>query len=400
MKTVFYLLFALLALPALQGCPGSGSDYFELVLTTGVAADDLDQDGAIDIVLATSDDDRSAHQHQGVVFRNRGSMRNNFSLAQRLYLRGGRYDRPGTIVIGDLNDDGFSDLAIDNGETVYMSFQSAAKPGSFLAPQPPGPGRYREVFAIADLNNDGINDLAVSTGARHLAIQFQDSMNPGTFFPPVDLGIDAIAAAVGDLDGDMINDIALIDYNSDSIKILLQDAGNAGSFTQALEFGDGTHLKDIRVADLDRDGRQDLAAVYSGNVNLNIRGGVSIRLQDPVIPGQFPVAVEYVSDANGAGFAIGDLNDDGLADIAVSAEPFAQSPRLRLMFQDAAAPGNFLSPVTITKDVSYPRSIAIADMDGDMLNDLVISDTLLQIRYQRGGAPGEFTAGVKVFDPN
>jgi hypothetical protein len=398
MKAFLYLLVAIAVLPAIQGCP-AGDDYFDLVFTSGVAADDLDQDGEVDIVLAISDDDRSADQHQGVVFRNQGSVRNDFSITQRLNLQGGKYDRPGKVLLGDLDDDGFSDIAIGNGVTVYICLQSAASPGRFSAPRPVGSGSYLEVLAIADLNNDGVNDLAVSTGARQLAIHFQDSMSPGTFLPRVDLGIDAIAVAVGDLDGDMINDIALIDAGSDSIKILLQDAGSAGSFALAQEFGDGSRLKAIRVADLDRDGRQDLAAVYSGDVNLGIRGGVSVRLQDPVIPGRFPSVVEYISDSNGLGFAIGDLNDDGLPDVAITAHPYAKSVRISLLFQDAADPGNFLAPVKLDS-VGYPYDIAIADLDGDLLNDLVIADGALEIRYQRGGAPGTFTGRFEVYNPN
>ena len=397
MKTALYLLFALVALPAIQAC-GNRTDYFELVYVSGVATDDLDQDGEMDIVLAISDDDRSADQHQGVVFRNQGSVRNNFSLAQRLNLRGGKFDRPDRVLLGDLNQDGFSDIAVDNGVTVYISFQSAASPGRFSAPRPVGSGSYLQLFAIADLNNDGINDLAVSTGARRFAIHFQDSMNPGTFLPRVDLGIDAIAAAVGDLDGDMINDIALIDYNNDSIKILLQDSGNVGSFAQAGNFGDGTNLRGIRVTDLDQDGRRDLAAVYRGNVERGIRGGVSVRLQDPVNAGQFPVVAEYAADANGQGFAVGDLNLDGLPDLAVTAHPYGKGVRISLLFQDAAAPGSFLAPVKLD-DFGYPNTIAIADLDGDQLNDLVITDSVLEIRYQRGGAPGSFTGRVEIYDP-
>src|SRR5262249_36614586 len=67
-----------------------------------------------------------------------------------------------------------------------------------------------------------------------------------------------------------------------------------------------------------------------------------------------------------ADIAIGDLNGDGLPDIAIA----ANARNLKILFQDSSsAPGTFLAPVDIALN-GEAGSVAIADVDGDGRNDL------------------------------
>ncbi len=390
------LVCLLAILPMLQAC--RDPDPFDLTLLRGVAVSDLDRDGNADILLASSDDDEGPDQHLGTVFRNLAGPRGSFSREQAVRVPGGEFERPDSVIVGDLDDDGLADFAIDNGSSVYLAFQRAGQPGSFSAPVPVAKGSYRKLLAIADLDHDGINDLAVADGDGMLAVHFQDSLNPGKYLPRIGLGVRASAAAVGDLDGDLVNDIALIDPDTDAIKILLQDPGLPGSYALAQQYSDGENLRAVAVVDFDGDGRLDLAGAFAGASASNIRGGLVVRLQDQAAPGEFPDPQIQVNDANGQGFAIGDLDNDGLADIAFTAHPFGAGVRISIAFQDSASPGNFIAAVKLD-DFGFPHALTIADMDGDLRNDLVISDGILEIRYQRA-APGQFTGGFEIYDPN
>lgn len=398
MKNSRYPLAILATAILLQAC-GGGGDSVDIEFSLGVATGDIDGDGEVDMVFAHTDSGPSPDEHTGSVFINRGAGRAGFSLTQHMPIPGRSLDRPDLVLLGDLNDDGNPDAVFANGRKIYVTFRSAADSRRFLAPREIAASGVNEVMAIDDLNQDGINDLAFASANGNLAILLQDSLNPGRFLPPVDLGFRTISVVIGDLDGDLINDIASVDPDTDQIRVLLQDPGVAGSFTPAARLDAGTNLAGVELADLDQDTRQDLVGVYRGNFNLNIRGGVAVLLQDPATPGQFLAAVEYTADANGIAFDVGDLNDDGFADIVVSADPFGESPRIVVLFQDTAAPGNFPTRLVITSNIGFPMAIEIADMDGDLLNDLVVSDLALFIRYQSGSAPGSFTGNFEIFEP-
>ena len=398
MRDARYLMPILAAAILLQAC-GGGSDSLDIELSLDVATGDIDGDGEIDMVFAHTDTGPSPDEHRNSVFINRGGGRARFSLTQHLRIPARSLDRPELVELGDLDNDGNPDAVFANGDSIYLALRSTISAGRFLAPRRIAASGINTVMAIGDLNQDSIKDLAYAGANGNLAILIQDSLNPGRFLPPVDLGFATISAAIGDLDGDLINDIASVDPNTNQIRILRQNPGAAGSFTLAGELDAGSNLASVQVADLDQDTRADLAAVFRGNSNLNVSGGVSVLLQDPANPGQFLAAVEYAADANGFAFDVGDLNDDGFADIVVSARPFGNSARIVVLFQDNASPGNFPTRLVITGDVLLPDAIEIADMDGDLLNDLIVSDVSLFIRYQRGAAPGSFTGNFEIFEP-
>jgi hypothetical protein len=142
------------------------------------------------------------------------------------------------------------------------------------------------------------------------------------------------------------------------VAVYRQDGANPGHFLAASTYPVGNDPASVAVADLDGDGRPDIA---TANTILATSGAgestVSVLLQDAVQPGRYVPAVSYATGPGPASVAIGDLNGDGRPDLAV-----ADSSGISVLLQDAA--GRFLPKTTIATGGGC-TSVAIADLDGD-----------------------------------
>jgi hypothetical protein len=160
-------------------------------------------------------------------------------------------DQPSHVAIGDLDGDTLPDLAVANlGEPdgggnrgVSVLLQDQTTPGNFLTATDYIMGDSAYEVAIGDLNDDGRSDLAVagrnatdSNGDldfedSRVYVLFQDPATPGSFFPPVGYKLDGVgtnSVAIGDLNEDNFNDI--LAATSEKVYILFQDSANPGTF--------------------------------------------------------------------------------------------------------------------------------------------------------------------------
>lgn len=142
----------------------------------------------------------------------------------------------------------------------------------------------------------------------------------------------------------------------------------------------------VATGDLNNDGLSDIVAVFNGPGSYPQRSFISILLQDPNNPGSFQQSGQYAVGYWAWSIAIGDLNDDGYPDL-VAANQLSDS--ISILFQNASSPGIFLSAVDF-RTGRYPEQVAIGDMNGDGLNDIVAADDRTSIILQDAGAPGTF----------
>ena len=288
----------------------------------------------------------------------------------------------GKAAAGDLDGDSrveIAALAFEGGHcfTVEIMRREANKTLPFVTTLSTFGLLDLKALVVADLNGDGRDDLAFSAvstlGGGMLArvlVLYQDPVTGeiGANSAQRVLASDRVGDLVaGDFNGDGRTDLAVLTeptFSGGSGAVALFFQSPTGVLRDEVRYDDSPVLLDgaIGAGDLDGDGRTDLV-VQSGPREL------AMLLQDPLVP-QTGFAPPRFAPVGGEGspavahFAVGDLNNDGADDVAVIA-----GAKLRLFRRGNA--GDFPETAAIAL-AAGPRRVAIADHDGDRLNDILI----------------------------
>jgi FG-GAP-like repeat/FG-GAP repeat len=218
---------------------------------------------------------------------------------------------------------------------------------------------------VVDVNGDGIPDLAV-TQADSNAISILLGNGQGGFVPgaSVQVGENPVAIASADFNGDGASDLAVANDGSENVSILLGDGKGHFSAAPGSPFAAGGSPGRLKAADLNGDGRPDLAVpVFVGR-----KWQVSILLGDG--SGRFAEASAvgklgpYGSDT----VAVGDLNGDGKPDLVVGS---TESKGTSILFGNGA--GGFTAAGGTLAKGSYGGSLRVADFNRDGKADLVVA---------------------------
>jgi hypothetical protein len=215
-----------------------------------------------------------------------------------------------------------------------------------------------------DFNDDGIDDLIQGTeGGVVIYLQQSD----GGFLPnPIPLpdgGSGLTHAMPADLDGDGWMDFVATNGESNTIDIEMNQHDGGFAVTELTISSSYTYQ--TRIGDFDGDGRPDLVVCGQGEFVFFDDGGAT-SYRDPI-------QLETPSDLPDAGstrtcydLVVGDLNDDGIADIVA----LIQGPYLVTYL--AIGDGGFSAASLPTScNGNVDGQLAIADLDGDGLADLV-----------------------------
>jgi hypothetical protein len=287
-------------------------------------------------------------------------------------------------VVGDFNLDIKPDLAVvEQGSNFVSVFLNTTVPGSAtasFAPRQDFPTGAAPAFAaVGDFNGDGEPDLGVVNQFSNSVSVLVNTTAPGastaSFAPRQNFATGSLpnSVAVGDFNGDGEPDLAVADVGSNRVSILLDNttAGSATtSFSPRTDFGTNSAPDSLTVGDINGDGKPDLAVAnfFSNSVSVLLNTTATGSAAPSFAPRQ-----DFAVGSRPESVAIGDLNGDGILDLVIADSNSNTTSVLLNTTAVGGATPSFVARQDFATETA-PASAALVDCNGDGTLDLAVAN--------------------------
>jgi hypothetical protein len=288
------------------------------------------------------------------------------------------------VVSGDLNGDGVPDIVMAdsiNGDVFILLSQPG---GGYSNPITIKVGNNPVALALADLEGIGRPDIIV-VNQGDSTVQVIANNGGGNFTPLVAKPVGKVptGVAVGDFNGDGLPDLAVSHDNNGTSSTTVGDQGvsillNQGNrtFATATEYLTGVDAVGVAVADFNKDGHPDVA-VLDGSLTGKVdvlqgagNGTFTFDQRNSFFAGELPTSI-----------TVGDMNNDGLPDIVVTARSQPQSTTFLTVatvevLLNTGIGINFSQPLehVVTTDPAISlANVSIVHVNQDLYPDIVAS---------------------------
>ncbi len=346
----------------------------------GGAIGDIDGDGKPDLVVNNRDSNTVS------VFLNTGTGTtidaSTFTLNRKLTTLG----LPNNVKLADIDGDGKLDIVCAmtgaNFMCVFRNTTTATGTPNFATRTDVTVGTVSSVAAITDFNGDGKPDVALTLpGAAAIGVLKNTSTTGMISFASiigVTVGSAPTGVALADLDGDGKVDIAAANsgftgsaYAGNTISIARNTSTlSTISFGTSVTLSAGSGPIDIAAADITGDGKMDLLVTNANDGNFSVFRNTATS--GSLTTGSFATRVNFASGSLATGVAAADINGDTKIDVVISNLTGTVS-----VFRNttSSTTPSFATKVDLT-DANGPTTVTIGDLDGDKYPDVVVGNQL------------------------
>ncbi len=284
--------------------------------------------------------------------------------------------------LADIDGDGIDEIFVAENDTQLHAYRAD---GTVLPGWPvsdPFGAFFESTPAIADLDGDGTLEIVAVSGNRLFAYHAIGTVVPG--FPVTLPSFGRAFPVIGDVDGDGQPDIIVVGESIPGQEWSVYIIGADGNIKRSISIT-GAVFSAIgtvpALADLDGDGVPEIIVQTFTALNV-VRGNGSSVSGWPIVWPNLEASGQYAP-------IVGDVDGDGFPDIVVT----TQAPGDTLVGQVRVFNRNGISHPRFPKTLPIGQGAvpAIADIDGDGRNEIIISGNFWN------GEPGYYDK-VWVFD--
>lgn len=287
------------------------------------------------------------------------------------------------LATADFNADGKQDIVStdQDGNAIAVFLNDGT---GWFAPTKIAVGNQPSAIAVGNFNGDNDPDIAVANfGSNNVSILLGGA--GGSFGAPVNFTVGNGPRVLGlsDFNGDTKVDIVVGNETGRSLSVLLGDGAGAFSNASGSPISVAGQVAGLTVADFNSDSKSDLVIGMTGGINGE--NGYFLLIGNG--SAGFSAATQVSPSSIGQAPTAADVNGDNKSDLIV-----ASSTGLSVFIGNGI--GGFSNQTSLTLEADGGLSaIAVSDLDNDTKPDIAVASAAVGVNFFKGDGVGGFTRG-------